>query len=189
MSEIPELESFDDLPRAPQRRGIAPASVPALDRITQDFDASDPDKPAVELVRSIIDARNELRWLLTYSEDQVGADFLARYGWFELLGPTGHFHSENRVMFVGYWGANLRYPWHRHAAEEIYAVIDGRCVFERGGQNAIDAQSGVVSHHAPWQPHALFTRSDPVLTLVLQKGAGLNDAPEIMDDRNLGLEA
>lgn len=178
----PELARFRDLPDAPERRDKPHTPVPALTHLPRHFPTAVAAPEGAALAEAVLAAASEIDWLLTYTEDQVGADFLARFGWFELLGPTGHFHAEDMVAFVGYWGPGLRYPWHRHEAEEVYAVVDGACLFEAEGRAALPAGPGDTSRHAPWQGHALRTEAQPVLALTLQAGRGLNDVPEIMSE-------
>lgn len=182
----PALLSFRSLPDAPARRDKPARPVPALAQLARDVPSPSASEAGAVLGQAVIDAADRIDWLLTYTEDQVGADFLARYGWFELLGLTGHFQSDEMVAFIAYWGPGLRYPWHRHEAEEVYAVVDGGCVFEAEGRPARSVTAGETSHHAPWQPHALRTVDQPVLTLVLQAGAGLNDVPELLPDPETG---
>lgn len=133
------------------------------------------------LSEAVVAAAAEIDWLLTYTEDQVGRDFLRRFGWFELLGPTGHFLADDVVVFIGFWGPHLRYPWHKHESIEIYSVVDGSAVLEREGVDSRAYVSGETSLHASWQPHALKTEADPVLILAVQKGQGLNDVPIMLD--------
>ncbi len=182
----PALAAFRDLPEAPDRADKAPNPVPALVQLARDVPSGAASGAGAALAEAVVGAADRIDWLLTYTEDQVGADFLARYGWFELLGPTGHFRTDDLVAFVAYWGPGLRYPWHRHAAEEVYAVIDGGCVFEAEGRPARAVTAGDTSHHAPWQAHALRTVDQPVLTLALHAGEGLNDVPELLPDRETG---
>ncbi|MEM9909400.1 MAG: dimethylsulfonioproprionate lyase family protein [Pseudomonadota bacterium] len=178
----PGLATFRRLPETPPMRRKTPSPVPVLSQLNRHHPTASASGASADLARAIIDAADRIDWLLTYTEEQVGADFLARYGWFELLGPTGHFHADDLVAFIAHWGTGLRYPWHRHAAEEVYAVIDGACIFEAEGKPARHAKAGEISHHIPWQAHALRTDDTPVLTLVIQAGEGLNDVPEMLPD-------
>lgn len=179
----PEVNAFRGLPQDPPRLNKPHTPVPALPHLTAHFPTKMASERGKVMAHAVIDAADQIDWLLTYTEDLVGADFLARYGWFELLGPTGHFMSDDVVAFVGYWGQGLRYPWHWHEAEEIYVVVDGACLFEAEGREARAASPGDTSHHVPWQAHALRTQDQPVLALAIQMGHGLNDVPEILPER------
>lgn len=136
--------------------------------------------PATEaLQRAVCDIALLAHWQQTYTEDEVGADFLARYGWFELVGPGGHFRSDRIRAFIAYWAEGLRYPWHLHEAEEIYYVIAGRALFEAEGEAPAMLGPGDTRFHASNQPHAMTTTDSPVLALVLWRGAGLTDRARI----------
>lgn len=126
-----------------------------------------------EAVRGIADYAD---WQQTYSEAEVGADFLARYGWFELVGPEGHFRSEGLRAYIAYWGAHLYYPWHLHEAEELYYILAGQALFEAEGMAPQMLGPGDLRLHAANQPHAMTTTDSPVLALVLWRGAGLAEA-------------
>lgn len=178
----PELSAFARLPADPPRGALTPSPIPALTHLPRHFPSPAASTAGRALAEAVVAAADEIAWLLTYDEALVGADFLARYGWFELLGPTGHFHDETLVAFIGYWGPGLRYPWHKHASREIYAVVDGGAVFEREGAPARELGPGETSPHASWQAHALQTAEAPVLALALQAGEDLNGVPVILEE-------
>ena len=128
-------------------------------------------------IRNICDYAD---WQQTYDVSEVGQDFLNRYGWFELVGPTGHFHSDQVRAYIAYWGENLYYPWHRHEAEELYFIIAGEARFESEGDAPAWLRPGDTRFHASNQPHAMTTGASPVLTLVLWRGAGMTGVPEMV---------
>ena len=125
------------------------------------------------LVRAITDAAPVLRWQQTYSEAQVGAEFLAGYGWFNLVSPDGPFISDEIRVTVGYWEEGLTYPQHAHAPEEIYIVLAGGAVFESEGRDPIAATPGDTIHHAPYQMHGMAMPNAPLLAMAFWKGDGL----------------
>lgn len=178
----PALAAFARLPATPPLGDLAPAPIPALAHLQGHFPRDDATPAGRALAMKVVAAADEISWLRTYREDQVGADFLARFGWFELLGPTGHFRDEHLVAFIGYWGPGLRYPWHKHASREIYAVVDGRAVFERESAPPREMGAGGTSPHASWEAHALRTADAPVLALALQAGEDLNGVPIILEE-------
>ena len=61
-----------------------------------------------------------VNWKQTYEEKDVGKDFLEKYGYFELFGPTGHFLTNKMSLFVFFVDAESYYTWHNHEAEELY---------------------------------------------------------------------
>lgn len=116
-------------------------------------------------------------WKQTYTEDEVGFGFLQDYGYLELYGPNGHFQTDQGRAYVGYWGRGLYYPWHRHEAEEIYAVVSGSGYFESQGAEAALLKMGDTRMHNSNQPHALTMTDGPILTFVLWRGAGMAGLP------------
>ncbi|MGD1868447.1 MAG: dimethylsulfonioproprionate lyase family protein [Neomegalonema sp.] len=183
VAATPALAAFAQLPADPASGTLAPNPVPALAHLPMHFPTDAATAEGSALAAAVVEAADQIAWNLTYDEDLVGADFLARYGWFELLGPSGHFVDETLVAFIGYWGPGLRYPWHKHASREIYAVVDGRALFERESAAAREMGPGGVSPHAAWEAHALRTADAPVLALALQAGEDLNGVPIILGDR------
>lgn len=163
----------DDLVYVPR----APAQVPGLAHLIADPGA------APEAARPLRDALLAIapfaEWRLSYTEDEVGADFLRRFGWFELAGPEGHFHTLRTRITVGYWGPGLFYPRHQHEPEELYTVVSGRALFHADGEADRALAPGQTRLHRASQPHALTTTDSPVLTLVFWRGAGLAHPPRI----------
>ncbi|WP_166416872.1 dimethylsulfonioproprionate lyase family protein [Cochlodiniinecator piscidefendens] len=132
------------------------------------------------LQRALIAAAEDVEWRLTYSEEEVGADFLSRFGWFELAGPhEGHFITDETRMTVGYWGPNLHYPWHLHEPEELYFIVSGEAMFEVEGQAPKLLRAGDTAFHGANQPHAMTTHDSGLLAFVLWRGAGLADPPRM----------
>ena len=64
-----------------------------------------------------------VNWEQGYKENEVGKDFLNKYGFFELIGPSGHFKTSEMALYVNYLCKNAYYPWHNHDAEELYFKI------------------------------------------------------------------
>ena len=172
---LPELAAFCDWPEDVQPVRRAPVPIPATDLIRRDPGATTAQsKP---LCDALIAAAPHVEWRLTYTEDDVGPDFLRQYGWFELAGPGGHFLSHQTRLTVGYWGPGLFYPRHQHRAEELYSVVAGHALFHADGDPDATLHPGDTRFHASDQPHAMTTTTSPVLTFVMWRGAGLGDAP------------
>ena len=137
----------------------------------------------VETTTALCDAIRDLsdfaEWRQTYSVDEVGQDFLDRYGWFELVGPEGHYRSDAVRAFIAYWGENLYYPWHLHEAEELYFILAGQAYFEAEGMAPATLSAGDMRLHRTNQPHQMTTGDSPVLALVLWRGAGIAGTPRM----------
>jgi len=180
---MPALPEFQHWPDDITWAGRAARAVPAVALLQADSGTRAQDGPGAEETRALHLAVVALapfaEWRLTYTEAEVGADFLNRFGWFELIGPEGHFHSLQTRMTVGYWGAGLHYPRHEHEPEELYAVLSGAALFEADGEEARLLQPGQTRLHRSLQSHALTTQDQPILTFVLWRGQGLAIDPRM----------
>lgn len=125
------------------------------------------------LTRAILAAAPHMHWQQSYSEAQVGAQYLANYGWFNLVSPEGPFQSDSLRVSLGYWGKGLRYPRHRHAPEEIYCVVAGGARFETDGRQPIEAAPGDLIHHPSNIWHGMAMDRAPLLAMAFWRGSGL----------------
>lgn len=169
----PELHSFAGWPQA---QFAATPATPMPGGPGLAAWQADETTPALALHDAIRAAVPFARWQHTYTEEEVGRDFLNRYGWFELAGPYGHFRTDEMRAYIAYWGEGLEYPFHLHEAEELYYVISGQALFEAEGQPSAVLRAGDTRLHLSNQPHAMRTLEAPILTLVLWRGGGLHGA-------------
>lgn len=132
------------------------------------------NKETHQLVNIIRKTTLLTNWQRTYTEEEVGSDFLNRYGYYELIGPKGHFYSKTLRAFIVYWGEQLTYDWHSHEAEEIYLVLAGSGLFKTKGKQTI-LKANDYCFHRSWQSHSMITSSEPIITLVLWFGKGIQD--------------
>ncbi|MFW8595700.1 dimethylsulfonioproprionate lyase family protein [Cribrihabitans neustonicus] len=180
---LPAMAAFQPWPDDLTWAGRAAAHVPGAELLAYDPGQAAASGPAAAEVRALQETLAALapyaEWRLTYTEAEVGADFLRRFGWFELAGPTGHFHSEQIRMTVGYWGRGLDYPWHQHGPEELYCVLSGHATFLAEGEAPLVLTPGDTRLHGANQPHAMVTGDEPVLCFVLWRGEGLAEDPRM----------
>lgn len=166
---------------APWPGDLTPANLPAraipATEIIADtaFQGNQRTQPLIDAVRA---ASGLASWKRTYTEEEVGADFRNRYGYFELFGPTGHFHSTALRGYIAYWGEGLTYDWHSHEAEELYLCLAGGAEFHRA-DGSVTLEPGQTRAHDSWQSHAMTTHDQPILTFVLWRGPGLADLPRM----------
>ncbi|KIC41878.1 hypothetical protein RA27_00185 [Ruegeria sp. ANG-R] len=172
----PHLTGFGEWPTDLSDSNLQPASVPAT-RLVGEFDLAGTTATQA-LVNAVVATAELAHWRLTYTEDEVGADFLARYGYYELFGPHGHFHSTQLRGYIAFWGAGLNYGWHSHQAEELYLTLAGEARFKVEGNEAI-ITPGQTRLHESWQSHAMTTTNKPILTFVLWRGDGIGDLPQM----------
>ena len=172
----PELSAFGAWPADLSTSDLDPNHIPAADLVRK-FDHTGSDLTR-HLIQAIKATTHLAQWKQTYTEEEVGAEFLRNYGYYELFGPTGHFHSTQLRGYVGYWGAGLTYDWHSHQAEEIYLNLAGGALFKVEGDEAFVAPDQ-TRLHASWQSHAMITTDQPILTFVLWRGEGMGDLPKM----------
>ena len=171
-----DLTGFGPWPDDLSPTGLQPCPVPATD-LVRAFDL-DGGAQTYDLIDAIKATAHLAHWKHTYTEEQVGADFLNRYGYYELFGPTGHFHSTRLRGYIAYWGAGLTYDWHSHQAEEMYLTLAGGALFRVDG-NEVHLGPGQTRVHGSWQSHAMTTTDQPILTYVLWRGEGMGDLPRM----------
>lgn len=115
-------------------------------------------------------------WRDTYAGTGIGRDFRDRFGCYCLIGHQGPFMSARMWAWMVYLPAGLWYPWHQHPGEEMYHVIAGRAEFLRRDAAPVTLGEGQSHAHAANEPHAMRTRQDPVMALVLWR-SGLGIVP------------
>lgn len=175
---IPALKAFVDWPDDLTFQRRAPHSLPLIPHLRADPATTSP--VTTPLRDALVALCDHVEWRHTYTEAEVGADFLNRYGWFELAGPeTGHYRSQTARLSVAYWGAGLHYPWHHHAAEEIYLVVAGEARFEAEGEAPRTLRAGETQFHRSNQPHAMTTGTSGLLAFVLWRGEALSAPPKM----------
>lgn len=180
VTRMPALKDFLNWPDALPLAQIAPGAIPATDQVAAWQEDSASANAALQ--GAIRDFAPFAHWQCFYDEADVGSDFLARYGVFELAGPQGHCRADTFRVFIAYWGAGLNYGWHLHEAEELYFIVAGTAEFHARDQPTRILQAGDWRNHASLEPHAMITHADPVLTMVLWRGNGLSNPPRMMTD-------
>ncbi len=177
-TNTPALHGFTPWPEDLTPTKLGPAPCAAAATVTN---AAMPGTRATSpVIRALRRAAPNLHWKQTYSEAEVGARFLATYGYVELFGPNGHFHSAEVRGYVGYWGPDLIYDWHAHEAEELYFTLSGRAMFcARGASNAL-LRPGEARQHLTEQPHFMATLDRPYLAYAVWRGAGIDGLPRMI---------
>ena len=170
--QTPALRRFANWPDDLSFQKKPSHHVPAADHI-KSLTLEDP------LLLALKDAADHLPWKQSYRRDEVGQDFLDQYGFVELFGPDGIFHSQQCRGFIGYWGGGLYYPPHRHAAEEIYVVLHGtvRFIAPDDTDRSKLLYPGDVRHHVPYESHAMQVGDTAFLTFALWRGDAMAKPP------------
>ena len=120
-----------------------------------------------DLHNAVKDLTSYVNWELGYDEKDVGKDFLNKYGFFELIGPTGHFQTSEMALYVNYLDKNTHYPFHNHEAEELYFVVSGEAKFESENESSEILTPTKTRFHKSYQPHSITTSNQEVLSIVI----------------------
>ena len=119
---------------------------------------------ATEPARSLAACLPLLHWRRS-GQGKLPAGIAAHLRTAEIIGPDGMIAHERIRFGVLYQGAALRYPEHRHAAEELYFIVSGQALWciDKGAPSSQEA--GCFVHHRAWQWHAMQTSAAPMLAL------------------------
>jgi mannose-6-phosphate isomerase-like protein (cupin superfamily) len=161
------------------RRTVTATSVPVLRHLPAARELA----PAFSagFVGALTAAAPGLAWRRSYSESQVGAAFLADYGWTELVGLTGPVSATTLACGVLVLGPGTTYPLHHHEADEIYVPLSGVADWRHGSEAFTPRQPGEVIHHASGVSHAMRTGASPLVALYLWQSRDLAQKSQLDD--------
>ncbi len=168
-AEHPDLQAFCDFPDDLSRLPANTHRIPATNLLEAETGLTS-DQRHSEFRDGFIACAPLADWRQTYQDTNIGADFLNRFGCYELIGLEGTFHSHQMRSFVVYAPAGLHYPWHHHPAEELYLVLAGEAEFALHGESPRILRPGDTAYHASMKPHAMTTHDHPVMAYVLWRG-------------------
>ena len=177
VNQIPALSEFAPVPGDLRFVPREPVAKPVTDCLQSGMPP--PSAFTQSLVDAILSAIPHVEWRTTYTAEQVGADFVNRYGYFELYGPTGHYISQQSRAFIGYWGDNLHYPRHHHEAEEVYYILAGEARFDVDNELSTRCRTEALQFHTTNQTHSMTTDDHAVLCLALWRGQGFGESARL----------
>ena len=161
------LSNFTNLPKNLNLKNLKTNKLPVTDKILN-F-SSNMNSDTRDLHHALKDLTYFVNWEPGYGEQDVGKDFLNNYGFFELIGPTGHFETSEMALYVNYLEKNTHYPLHNHEAEELYFVLSGEAKFESANEKSELLTSTKTRFHKSFQPHAITTSNQQILSIVIWK--------------------
>lgn len=138
--------------------------------------------PTRNLCTALEDLSAHLPWRQTYRAEDLGPEFLERYGFMELVGARGPFASDSIACGFLLLGPDLLYPRHRHEAEEIYTVLSGTAHWLKGDGDYLPQPPGNLIHHPSWCWHAMRTGDQALLAFYIWQGGNLVQKSEIAND-------
>ena len=161
------LSNFAKLPKDLELVNFNTNKLPVTEKLSN-FN-SNLNSSTKDLHDAIKDLTYYVNWEPGYGEEDVGKDFLNKYGFFELIGPTGHFQTSEMALYVNYLDQNTHYPLHNHEAEELYFVLSGEAKFESENEKSEILTSTKTRFHKSYQQHAITTTNQQVLSIVIWK--------------------
>ena len=177
---LAELATFTPgaLPGPDRYVDWAPVEKPVIHHLHHSLTCTTP--ALREVAAAIVEGAPHFHWLTSYrEEDGVSADFMERYGYFNLVTPEGPFLCDDYRLTVAFWGAGLIYPEHWHEPEEMYSVVAGAARFRAAGRAARDVGVGEFVEHGSNQIHATDMIPGPLLSVICWRGGNIMKFPEM----------
>ncbi|MEM9331707.1 MAG: dimethylsulfonioproprionate lyase family protein [Pseudomonadota bacterium] len=162
------LEGFDwDLPEAV----LAPVQFHATRHLPacQDFAGS----AETNLVQTLIESAENVHWIQMWEPEDFGQYFVDNYVHMQLIGPEGHFKSQQIAGGLVMYGPHTHYPNHWHDAEEIYIPLTGNGLWSKDNEDYVLRDSGEFIFHESNMPHAMKCEESPMLALWMWRGGDL----------------
>jgi hypothetical protein len=119
------------------------------------------------LAAALAAIEDRLNWCQSvgYSDDVLGAGFLANYGWCELIGSEGYFPGSDFQLGLLLLGPDRHYLDHYHPAPELYWTLTGPSEWKRGAGGYQTRLAGETIWHKPFVVHATRTLHAPLLAI------------------------
>jgi quercetin dioxygenase-like cupin family protein len=112
-----------------------------------------------------------------YTVANMGAAFMAGYGYVEFAGPKeALFHAPDIRVGLLLLGSRLYYPAHAHPAEEIYHPLTEGGLWRRGQEDWRTVPAGRAIHHPPMVVHETKAAESTLLALYCWRGNAVTEA-------------
>ncbi|GAA4934445.1 dimethlysulfoniopropionate lyase [Actinomycetospora succinea] len=143
-----------------------PGSLPVLAHL-DDALARAGEEVDAELADVLRPLATGVPWVQTaaYVADPPDATFLDRYAHATLAQAPGV------ALGLLLLGPDVGYPPHHHPAEEFYLPTAAIRWVHGLGEEPAPEPAGTLVHHAPWQPHGMWTGDRAALLVYVWTGA------------------
>ncbi|MEZ5776332.1 MAG: dimethylsulfonioproprionate lyase family protein [Hyphomicrobiaceae bacterium] len=167
------LEAHADARSSAHLRDGHAGKLPALAHLATTLVATG-HLPCIDLVAPIA---HRLDW--TEGDFVMPESFRGRYAFVTLVGE-GAAIPDSEIYFGLYLQSpDTFYPSHWHAAEEIYTVLSGTALWQRGKDAFAPKPPGSQILHLTYEPHAMDTKAEPLLAMWSWTGEIHGDTYEI----------
>ena len=157
--------------------GVSPVHMTASDLLAEALPLAEPGTVEHGLMKLYVQERASRYWEQSYTaaDTGVGTGMLAGYGYTEIVGKRGPFVSDKVRAGVGVFGSGVDYPAHRHAAEEVYAILAGSATFRLGDGVPELRTAGDVIHITSQLVHGFRMNDEPLVFVYLWQGGDLRE--------------
>lgn len=167
-----------DWPTTAVPHDVQPEPLPVLRWLQDAVTRSSP--ATAHLMAVLAETAGALAWRQSYAAADFGPAFLERYGWTELVGPSGPFASDRIACGFLVLGPEIHYPSHAHEAEELYVPLSGTALWQVADAPPRPVAPGTPIHHPSWIPHAMWTQAEALVALYCWRGGALGAKPQIV---------
>ena len=152
-------------------RNLAPKPVTASRHL--DIAADHAGRAEAALLARFAESADRLNWMQMYTAEDFGQDFLDNYAHVELIGPEGHFMSDEIAAGLVVYGPGLDYPDHWHVAEEIYIPLTHDGLWSADGAPLAARKAGSFIFHESNMRHAIRAGGAPLVALWIWRNGDL----------------
>ncbi len=122
--------------------------------------------PAAAIAGALAPVLPAVDWVQSYSEAELGPDYLENYGYFDIASPERGLIRTNDLA-IGFLviGPGKLYPEHYHPAVELYHVVAGTPDWQVDDGPWLAQPAGSFIFHRSMAIHAMRTNERPLLAL------------------------
>ena len=164
-------EWFDGFDWALSERNLVPQTKPVLTHLQNAVSSA--GRAESRLAQELQNCVDQLEWRQSYTADDFGQGFVDNYAHVQLIGPQGHFASEELAGGLVLYGPGLDYCDHWHVAEEIYIPLTPGAHWSQDREDHVERGAGAFIYHTSNMPHAIKTSNTPLLALWAWSGGDL----------------
>lgn len=113
---------------------------------------------------------DKLVWYAFYQRTTLTKSFIDEFAVADVMGPEGPIVHENAILFLFIVGPNVLYPFHWHAADELYLILSGNPSFRVGEMEWHQQQRGDIIHVPSLVPHSIRVGNEPMLAVQMWHG-------------------
>lgn len=156
-------------PDAPLLQRPAPRRLPACEHLDAAL-AAGRRGAEQSLAAALAGLSAALAWVYGYPDRPGEPDLSSRVAFSEIVGPAGLLPSDDLRFGLTLIAPGTRYPAHAHPAIEIYLVVAGSALWQKGPDEPRVQPPGALILHPSGVRHAMQTEDDPLLAIYSWRG-------------------